>query len=237
MRETTHTLTTPDGPMECFDAIPDGDPRGGVVVIQEAFGVNDHIRDVTRRFASAGYHATAPSLFHRAGGGFAAYDDFDAITPLFVGVTDDTTLGDVDASIRHLQESGFVDPRIGIVGFCWGGRVTFLVSIHRALGAAVGFYGGGIASANPRGFPPLIGEAPALKTPWLGLFGDDDASVPVSDVETLRDALTAVSVPTDVVRYPGAGHGFHCDQRSSYHPEAAADAWVRALGWLDAHLG
>src|SRR5215471_14202062 len=107
VRESTHTLATPDGPMECFDAVPDADPRGAVVVIQEAFGVNDHIRDVTRRFANAGYHATAPSLFHRAGGGFAAYDDLDAITPLFVGVTDETTLMDFDATLQHLHASGF----------------------------------------------------------------------------------------------------------------------------------
>lgn len=239
MPERDLTAATPDGPMPVFEARPDGEARHAVVVIQEAFGVNQHIRDVTRRFATAGYHALAPTLFHRAGGGcIDDYDhlDFNELIALFEGVTDDTILGDVDATLELLHRAGFADPRIGIVGFCFGGRVSFLVAARRALGAGVGFYGGGIASAGHLPYPPLIDESASLRTPWLGLFGDEDASIPVEDVERLRETLRAAPVDTEVVRYPGAEHGFHCDRRSSYHEASAKDGWARTLAWFDAHL-
>lgn len=143
MPTATIELTTPDGPMAAYEATPDGTARGAVIVIQEAFGVNDHIEDVTRRFAAAGYHAVAPHLFHRAGGGTAPYGDFSKVLPLFEGLTDHGLLADVDAAVSHLHAEGFGNPRIGIVGFCMGGRVTFLTAVNRPLGAAVGFYGGG----------------------------------------------------------------------------------------------
>lgn len=235
-------LATPDGAMAVYEAMPDGasfqrEPRGAVIVIQEAFGVNDHIQDVTRRFAAAGYHAVAPALFHRAGGGTAGYDDFAKVMPLFEGVSDDGILSDVDATIAHLAGHGFEPSRIGIVGFCFGGRVTFLVAAHRALGASVGFYGGGIAAAGGLPFPPLIGEAATLQTPWLGLFGDLDKGISVESVEELRAALADAPVDTEIVRYPEADHGFHCDARASYHAESAADGWRRTVEWFAGHLG
>ncbi len=230
-------LETADGPMALFEVTPDGVARGGVIVVQEAFGVNDHIREVTSRFASAGYHAVAPAYFHRAGGGAVEdYTDFSAIFPLFEGLSDDGIVIDTEATLDHLRAAGLTDDRVGIVGFCFGGRVTFLASLRWALGAAVGFYGGGIASKGVLPFPSLVEDAAALRTPWLGLFGDEDASIPVADVERLRAALTAATVDTDVVRYPDAGHGFHCDVRADYHEAAAADAWARTLDWFDGHL-
>jgi carboxymethylenebutenolidase len=235
--ESWVTLATGDGPMECYEATPAGTARGAVVVIQEAFGVNEHIQDVARRFAAAGHHAIAPALFHRAGGGTADYGDFGAVIPLFEGVSDDGILMDVDATLVHARERGFTEPGIAIVGFCFGGRVTFLVAARRAIGAAVGFYGGGIVNAGVLPFPALVDEVPTLQTPWLGLFGDADASIPVEDVETLRERLRQAPVPAEVVRYVGAKHGFHCDRRpDDFHAEAAADAWARTLTWLDAHL-
>ena len=118
-----------------------------------------------------------------------------------------------------------------------GGRVTFLVAARRAIGAAVGFYGGGIVTARFPQFPALVDEARALQTPWLGLFGDDDESIPVDDVEALRTELTNAPVDAEVVRYEGAQHGFHCDVREDhYDADAAADAWQRALAWFDTHL-
>src|SRR5204862_7163212 len=110
-----------------------------------------------------------------------------------------------------------------------GGRVTFLVALERALGAAVGFYGGGIVTGRFPQFPTLIERVGELQTPWLGLFGDEDGSIPVDDVERLRQELDGADVAHDVVRYAGAEHGFHCDQRPSYHGEAATDAWARTL--------
>jgi carboxymethylenebutenolidase len=230
-------LTTADGVMDFYEVTPDRDALGAIIVIQEAFGVNEHIQDVTRRFAAAGYHAVAPALFHRAGGGTAGYDDFAKVMPLFEGVNDDGILSDVDATIAHLEAAGFERGKIGIVGFCFGGRVTFLVAARRTLGAAVGFYGGGIAAAGGLPFAPLIDESATLQTPWLGLFGDLDKGISVENVEALRAALGDAPVDADVVRYADADHGFHCDVRASYHAESAADGWRRALEWFAGHLG
>jgi carboxymethylenebutenolidase len=237
MSGTTIELVTPDGAMDVYEAKPDGEARGAVIVIQEAFGVNDHIQDVTRRFAAEGYRAVAPALFHRAGGGSAGYDDFSKVMPLFEGVNDDGILDDVDATIAHLEAEGFAPAHIGIVGFCFGGRVTFLVAARRTLGAAVGFYGGGIAAAGGLPFAPLIGESSTLQTPWLGLFGDRDKGISVESVEELRTALEQAPVDADIVRYADADHGFHCDARASYHAESAADGWRRMLAWFAGHLG
>jgi carboxymethylenebutenolidase len=236
MPDETLEVDTPDGRMPIYAARPEGDARGGVVVIQEAFGVNDHIEDVTRRLASAGYHAMAPHLFHRAGGGTAPYGDLSKVMPLFEGLTDDGILADVDATTAALTVHGIAADRTGIVGFCFGGRVTFLVAVRRRMGAAVGFYGGGIVTPRFPQFPALIDEASKLRTPWLGLFGDLDASIPVADVERLRAELDRAPVDHEVVRYPDADHGFHCDVRPSYAPAAAKDAWQRTLDWFDRHL-
>ena len=231
------TLDTPDGPMRAYEARPDDRAPTAVIVIQEAFGVNEHIEDVTRRAADEGVHAIAPALFHRAGGGTAPYDDFSKVLPMFEGLTDDGILMDVDAAIEHLHSLGYEDRSIGIVGFCMGGRVTFLVAVERALGAAVGFYGGGIVTGRFPQFPTLIDRSAGLKTPWLGLFGDADSGIPVEDVEQLRARLDDVApVAHEIVRYPGAEHGFNCDRRPSYHPEAAADAWKRTFAWFREHL-
>jgi carboxymethylenebutenolidase len=231
----TVELDTAHGPMPLYEARPDGEARGAVVVIQEAFGVNEHIKDVTRRFADAGYHAVAPHLFHRSGGGTAPYGDFAKVIPLYEHLDDDGILVDVDAAREHLRAAGWDDGAVGIVGFCFGGRVTFLVALRRTLGAAVGFYGGGIVTQRFPQFPPLIDDAVRLRTPWLGLFGDRDESIPVDDVERLRDAITAAPVTTEIVRYPDAGHGFHCDQRDAYDETAAKDAWNRTLAWFETH--
>ena len=237
MSTQTIELSTSDGPMEAFEAVPDGaPPKNAVIVIQEAFGVNEHIEDVARRFAAEGYHAVAPALFHRAGGGTAPYDDFSKVMPLFEGLTDDGVLMDIDATLDHLRNAGFADSSIGIVGFCFGGRVTFLVAARRKIGAGVGFYGGGITHNSQGMAAPLASEAGSLQTPWLGLFGDEDAMIPVDGVEDLRSGLRDSAVKTDVLRYPGAGHGFHCDARDSYHDESAKDGWARALGWFSSNL-
>lgn len=234
----TIELETPDGTMPVYEATPEGDASaaGAVVVVQEAFGVNEHIQDVTRRFASAGFHAVAPHLFHRAGGGTAPYGDFSKVLPLFEHLDDEGILRDVDAVLGQLRSAGWRDEQIAIVGFCMGGRVTFLVAARRSIGAAVGFYGGGIVNARFPQFPALVGEAVSLRTPWLGLFGDRDTSIPPEEVETLRTALAAAPVETEIVRYADAEHGFHCDARPSYNADAARDAWDRTLDWLRGHL-
>ena len=237
MSTQTIELSTADGPMDVFEATPDGgQAKAAIIVIQEAFGVNEHIEDVARRFADQGYHAVAPAIFHRAGGGTAPYDDFSKVMPLFEGLTDDGVLMDIDATLEHLHGAGFNDDSIGIVGFCFGGRVTFLVAARRKIGAGVGFYGGGITHNSQGMAGPLAHEAGSLQTPWLGLFGDEDQMIPVDGVEDLRTQMQASPVNTEVVRYPDAGHGFHCDARESYHEASAKDGWNRALDWFSSHL-
>ena len=225
--------------MRIFEAKPSEGQRcrGGVVVVQEAFGVNDHIEDVARRFAAEGYHAVAPDLFHRAGGGTAPYDDFAKVLPLFAGLDDDAILEDVDAALATLADAGIPRLQAAVVGFCFGGRVAFLVAARRQIGAAVGFYGGGIVEARFPQFPPLVDEAKKLHTPFLGLFGDLDESIPVAHVERLREEVKAAPVTAEIVRYPDAGHGFHCDARPGHYNEAAAkDAWHRTLVWLATYV-
>jgi carboxymethylenebutenolidase len=238
MSTGTLHLETPDGTMPCYEATPGGPgpARGAVVVVQEAFGVNAHIEDVTRRLAESGYHAIAPHLFHRTGSPALGYDDFGLVMPHIQALSDTAILGDVTAALDHLRAAGWTDRQIGAVGFCMGGRVTFLMAGTFALGAAVGFYGGGIVTGRGEAFPSLLGLVPTMATPWLGLFGDQDQSIPVDDVERLRDELAAAPVPCEVVRYPDAEHGFHCDVRPSYAAAAAADAWTRTLVWFDRHL-
>ena len=116
------------------------------------------------------------------------------------------------------------------------GRMGAGANCGIAIGAAVGFYGGGIVRARFPQFPPLVAGAPMLRTPWLGLFGDQDASIPPDEVEELRAALAGAPVATEIVRYPDAGHGFHCDVRADYCADEARDAWSRTLAWFDAHL-
>ena len=179
----------------------------------------------------------APHLFHRTGDGAYGYDDFSVVMPHMMALTDAGLLSDVEATLDHLHRSGFTDRQTGIVGFCMGGRVTFLVAGQLALGAAVGFYGGGIVTGRSEAMPSLLPLIPSMRTPWLGLFGDADTSIPVEDVERLRDELNSdADVDTAIVRYPGAEHGFHCDARPSYDEAAAKDGWARTLEWLDGHL-
>jgi carboxymethylenebutenolidase len=233
---TTVTVATADGEMDLYDAEPQSVPRGAVIVVQEAFGVNDHIEDVTRRFAGQGYRAVAPHLFHRSGDEELAYDNFEKIMPHMQALTEVGLLADLDATVGYLSAAGFAAPRVGVVGFCMGGSVTFLAAVRRAFGAAVTFYGGGVAEGR-FGMPPLLEMAPALQTPWLGLFGDQDPSIPVDQVEALRQAAATAPVPTEIVRYADAGHGFHSDPRpDAYNEPAAEDAWGRTLDWFERYL-
>jgi carboxymethylenebutenolidase len=237
METRTVDLDVPEGTMPLYEVLPDAPPRGAVIVIQEAFGVNDHIEDVTRRFATLGYHAVAPHLFHRTGAGSFGYDDFSLVMPQMAALTDQGLLSDVEATVDRLHEAGWTDRQIGMVGFCMGGRVSFLAAGNLALGAAVGFYGGGIVNGRTESMPSLLPLITSMRTPWLGLFGDADSGIPVEEVERLRDELNAgADVDTAIVRYPDAEHGFHCDARPSYQEAAATDGWARTLEWFDGHL-
>jgi carboxymethylenebutenolidase len=233
---STITLTTPDGPMTAYEAIPEGPPKGGVVVVQEAFGVTTHIEDVARRFADAGWRAIAPAFFHRQGSPVLSYDDIASVMPIMGGLTGDGLAMDLRAAFEHLRGAGLPTERVAVVGFCMGGTVTFYAATLEPVGAAVTFYGGGVAEGR-WGLPSLIDQAPTLQAPWLGLFGDRDASIPVDHVEQLRSATDEARPDTAIVRYPEAQHGFHCDDRPAvFDAEAAKDAWDRTLDWLGTHI-
>src|SRR5580700_8882900 len=166
---------------------PTGAAKGGVIVVQEAFGVNDHIEDVARRFAAEGYLAVAPHLFWRTGDPKLGYTDMGEVMPHMKELTRDGVLADIDVALAHLEGTGIAASSTGVVGFCMGGTVTLIVDAERQVGAAVTFYGGGVVEGR-FGFPPLVELAPRLRAPWLGLFGDQDKGIPVEQVEQLRAA-------------------------------------------------
>lgn len=232
----TVQLSTTDGDMGLYVARPDTQAKAAVVVVQEAFGVNDHIEDVTRRFAAEGYLAVSPHLFHRSGDPKFGYTDISQVMPHMQALSEAGITADLDATLEYLTGQGYSSNRIGIVGFCMGGTVAFAASTRYELGAGVSFYGGGVTEGR-FGFPAQTEIATDLKCPWLGLYGDLDQSIPVEDVEALREAVSRSAVDTEVVRYGEAGHGFHCDSRESYHDASAKDAWGRCLGWFASHLG
>jgi len=204
-------------------------------VVQEAFGVDDHIVDVCGRFAALGYLAVAPHLFHRDGVN-ALPHDLAIVRRYMDNLTADGVIADITEAREYLISQGFSTQQIGIVGFCMGGSVTLVSAVKLSFGAAVTFYGGGLAEGR-FGFPPLLDIAAELGCPWLGLFGDLDAGIPVDQVEALRSAAAKSSSPTSVVRYAEAGHAFHCDARPDrYHEASARDAWQKAVDWFDRYL-
>ena len=229
-------LKTDDGDMPTYVAAPEGAARGGIVVVQEAFGVTPHIQSICRRLGDAGYTALAPSLFHRVGSPVLDYGDFNAVMPAMGSLTAGGIESDLDAVFEELKRRGFDGPRTGIVGFCMGGTVTLFAGTQWVLGAAVTFYGGGVTQGR-FGFPSLVDVAPDLQSPWLGLYGDLDQGITVDDVEALRRVASAAPVPTEIVRYAEAGHGFNNDDRpDAYHEPSATDAWRRTLAWFEKYI-
>lgn len=230
-------LKTEDGDMATYVATPDGAARGGIVVVQEAFGVTPHIESICRRLGDAGYTALAPSLFHRVGSPVLDYGDFNAVMPAMGSLTAGGIESDLDAVFAELKQRGFAEKRTGIVGFCMGGTVALFAGTQWLLGAAVTFYGGGVSQGR-FGFPSLLDVAAELRTPWLGLYGDLDQGIPVDEVEALRRVAAAAPVPTEIVRYAEAPHGFNNNDRpDAYHEPSATDAWRRTLAWFEAHIG
>ena len=234
---TDAVIETGDGPMPIHVAVPAATPKGAVVVLQEAFGVTDYVKDVARRFALAGWHTLAPSLFHRQGSPVLPYDDVAAAVPAMQSLTAAGITTDLLATFDQLASAGIPSERVGVVGFCLGGTLAFYAATLRPLAAAVTFYGGGVAEGR-FGLPSLLDLAPSLATPWLGLYGDRDETIPTADVERLRHALEEAPVDAVVVRYPEAGHGFHCDARpGAFAPGPAQDAFGRTLAWLERYGG
>jgi carboxymethylenebutenolidase len=207
-----------------------------LIVLQEAFGVNDHIRNVADRYTDDGFFVVAPHLFHRSGSPEIPYDDIDQAKAVMATVTESGLTNDLRATTDFLATLGFTPASIGVVGFCMGGSVALFAATLDIVGAAVSYYGGGIATGR-MGFAPLLEVADNLRTPWLGLYGDLDTGIPVAEVEALREVTDRLDVDTEIVRYPLAGHGFHCDARpAAYNDEASNDADARVRAFFDANL-
>lgn len=218
----TITLTAEDGfELGAYRADPNGTPRGGVVVIQEIFGVNGHIRADVDKFARHGYAAIAPALFDRVRAGVELdYDEagIEEGRGIVGALGFEHPLLDIEAAAAALQGVG----KIGVVGYCWGGTVAWLTATRLAL-PSVSYYGGRTVA--------FLGEAP--KAPLLMHFGETDQAIPLSDVETIKARYP--DIPIHI--YAGAGHGFNCDQRASYNEEATAAALTRTLQFLAANVG
>lgn len=227
-----------DGAFPGLSAVPAGRPRAAVVVVQEAFGLTRHIGAICDRLAAEGYRAVAPALYHRVGApvlSYLALSDAEKATELIEVVSSVTRSGieaDLDATLALLAAEGFAPERTAMVGFCMGGAITLLSCTRPGIAGGVTFYGGGVATGR-FDLPPLVELAPAIVHPWLGLYGDLDASIPVDDVEELRSAAARAGAQTEIVRYEHAQHGFNCDERPEhFEPASAADAWGRTLDFL-----
>ena len=237
LRTETVGLQTPDGKMPAYLCRPAGEgPHPAVIVVMEAFGLNGHIKDVAARIAGEGYVAMAPDLYHRFGSPIIPYADIPKAIDTLKKLEDAKVMAEIGVVIAHLKGLKEVRAdRIGITGFCMGGRVTFLsASQHAAdIKAAVAFYGGGIAAEAPNA---PINFADKIRCPVLCFFGETDQMIPLDQVKKVEDTLKRLGKTYEVKVYKGAGHGFFCNERASYHAESAKDAWEQVRSWFQKHL-
>ena len=216
-------------------------PAGGtalptIMVVQEIFGVHEHIRDVCRRLAKLGYLAVAPELYFRQGDPSKLENVGDILQSIVSKVPDAQVMSDLDALAAWTAANGGDAQRLAITGFCWGGRITWLYAAHNpSLKAGVAWYGrlDGAPSENSPKHP--IDIAAALHAPVLGLYGGQDQGIPLDDVDMMREELEKAGSSSEFVVYPDAPHAFHADYRSSYRETEARDAWQRMQDWLKKH--
>ncbi len=226
------------GKMPCHLARPaSGGPYPALVVVMEAFGLNDQIKGITDRFAQEGFVAIAPNLYFRQPNNLVAYNDLPGAFRLMGSITDDGIVSDMTAAINHLKGLKEVKPLFGTVGFCMGGRVAFLTACrNNDVKATAPYYGGGMVSARQPGQKPPIEYVNNLTAPVLAFFGGKDAFIPVAEVDKFRDALKAAGKSAEITLYPEADHGFMCEDRPSYHAESAQKAWPRTIAFFKEHL-
>jgi carboxymethylenebutenolidase len=207
--------------LSAYLAKPEGEPRGAVVVVQEIFGVNSHIRRVAEQYAAEGYLAIAPALFDRQVRGVEmGYDPASVQQGIAYMVKADTdgVIADVNAAIDAVRHAG----RIGMVGYCWGGRVTYLAACRTDIAAGVAYYGGGL--------PQLLGETP--RSPMMFHFGERDSHIPLTDVDAVRQAY-----PQGTYHLYPAGHGFNCTERADFDAASAHLAFSRTVEFFRKHIG
>ena len=232
------SIPVADGEIPAYRARPDTtnttDTFPVVLVVQEIFGVHEHIRDICRRLAKEGYLAIAPELYARQGNVADMADIQEIISKVVSKVPDAQVMSDLDAVVAYARAMGRGDTsRLGITGFCWGGRITWLHAAHSAgVKAGVAWYGkltGEASAMTPRHPIELAAE---LKAPVLGLYGGADKGIPLESIERMRTACKAANKRCEIVVYPDTPHAFNADYRPSYRPDAAKDGWGRMLAWF-----
>ncbi|CAN7207482.1 dienelactone hydrolase family protein [Acidovorax sp. LjRoot118] len=209
-----------------------------VLVIQEIFGVHEYIADTCRRFAKAGYLAIAPDLYARQGDASKYTEAAKLMAEIVSKVPDAQVMADLDGAVAWATANGGDAARIGITGFCWGGRITWLYAAHGPVKAGVAWYGRLVGQASDLTPKHPVDIAPILKAPVLGLYGEKDTGIPLDTIDKMKAALaggTAAAKASEFVVYPDAPHAFHADYRPSYRKEAADDGWKRALAWFKAN--
>lgn len=231
----TDRVQIPNGdlPIDAYLAQPEGEGTfGAVVVFQEIFGVNAHIREVTERIAKQGYMAIAPALYQRLAPGFeVGYTDADVVLGREYKVQTQASelLSDTQATIDYLKTLPSVRPQFGTIGFCFGGHVAYLVATLPEIAATASFYGAGIVTMCPGEEEPTIARTPQILGTLYAFFGTEDPLIPLEEVDRIEAALTQHQISHRIFRYDGADHGFFCNARGSYKAEAAADAWQHVL--------
>lgn len=234
------TIMVGDFKMPAYRAMPAGKTNLPVVlVISEIFGVHEYIADVARRFAKRGYLAIAPELFVRQGDAQSYGEIAKLIAEVISKVPDAQVMGDLDATVAWASANGGNASKLGVTGFCWGGRITWLFSAHSpALKAAVAWYGRLVGAAGALTPKHPADLASAMNAPVLGLYGGQDSGIPLDTVDKMKAALasgSAAAKRSEFILYPDAPHAFHADYRSSFRTDAAEDGWKRCLAWFEAN--
>ncbi|MDO8431883.1 MAG: dienelactone hydrolase family protein [Candidatus Binatus sp.] len=226
-----------DGEMPAYRAMPaTGGPFPTILVVQEVFGVHEHIKDICRRLAKLGYFAVAPAL-HAREGDVSQLSSIQEILKVVAKVPDKQVASDLDAAVAWAKSTGKADTsRLGITGFCWGGRQVWLYAAHNpAVKAGVAWYGPLQAHGSDASSESPLELVNRLNAPVLGLYGGDDSSIQMAEIEQMRAALKAAGKPSEIVVYPDTPHGFNADYRDSYRPAAAKDGWKRMEAWFKQH--
>ena len=222
-----------DGEMPAYRAMPSGGKDlPTVLVVQEIFGVHEHIKDVCRRLAKEGYIAIAPELYARQGD-VSKLKEINEIFAIVSKVPDAQVMSDLDATFAWAAKNGGNAAKVAVTGFCWGGRITWMYAAHNPqLKAGVAWYGGLTRPATVLSPTNPLDIAPTLKVPVLGLYGDADTGIPVDTVDKMRDALKKAGSASEIVLYDDTPHGFYADYRPSYRPGEANDGWKRLITWF-----
>lgn len=220
--------------MNAYRAKPKGKAHAPVIlVVQEIFGLHEWIRDIVRRLAAAGYYAIAPDMYQRQGDPTTAPDIQTLFKTIVSQVPDAQVMADLDAAAAFAATDGGDSKRLGVTGFCWGGRITWLYAAHNpGVKAGVAWYGRLVGQPTELQPTHPIDVAAQLRAPVLGLYGDLDKGIPVADVEKMQAALKAAGSASRILRFADADHGFLADYRPSFHEPSARIAWAETLGWF-----